>query len=58
VEVLDLASGRRTHWKDLSPADPAAVLMVRPILIARDGRSYVYSYTRSTEDLYLAEGLR
>ena len=58
VEVLDLASGRRTPWKELSPADPAGVLMVRPILIARDGKSYVYSYTRSTEDLYLAEGLQ
>jgi len=58
VEILDLASGRRTPWRELSPADPAGVLMVRPILIARDGKSYVYSYTRSTEDLYLAEGLR
>jgi hypothetical protein len=58
VEILDLATGRRTPWNALSPADPAGVLMVRPILISRDGRSYVYSYTRSTEDLYLAEGLK
>ena len=27
-------------------------------LIAPDGKSYVYSYSRLTEDLYLAEGLK
>jgi predicted Ser/Thr protein kinase len=58
VEVLDLASGRRTPWKTLAPADPAGVLTVRPVLVSPDGRWYVYSYTRQTEDLYLAEGLR
>ncbi len=58
VEVLDLATGRRTPWKTLAPPDPAGVSMVRPVLLSRDGKSYVYSYTRQTEDLYLAEGLR
>ena len=28
------------------------------VLIARDGKSYVYSYSRLIEDLYLAEGLK
>jgi hypothetical protein len=29
-----------------------------PILISPDGKAYVYSYTRLTADLYLAEGRR
>ena len=58
VEVLDLATGGRTPWKTLSPADPAGVRAIRPVLISADGKSYVYSYTRQTEDLYVAEGLK
>ena len=58
VERLDLATGRRTPWKQLAPADPAGVGSLSSILIAPDGKSYVYSYSRLTEDLYLAEGLK
>ena len=58
VEVLDLATGRRTPWKQLAPADPAGVGSLSSVLIAPDGKSYVYSYSRLTEDLYLAEGLK
>ena len=58
VEVLDLATGRRTPWRQLAPADPAGVGSLSSILIAPDGKSYVYSYSRLTEDLYLAEGLK
>jgi Tol biopolymer transport system component len=58
VELLELATGRRTPWKSLAPADPAGVQGLSSILIALDGKSYVYSYSRLTEDLYLAEGLK
>jgi Tol biopolymer transport system component len=58
VEVLDLATGRRTPWKQLAPADPAGVGSLSSILIAPDGKSYVSSSSRLTEDLYLAEGLK
>ena len=40
------------------PPDPAGVDQVGPVLIAPDGKSYVYSYRRVLDDLYLATGLR
>jgi Tol biopolymer transport system component/predicted Ser/Thr protein kinase len=58
IELLDLATGRRTPWKELAPADPAGVASLSSVLIAPDGKSYVYSYSRLTEDLYLADGLK
>ena len=58
VELLDLATGKRTPWKELAPADPAGVSSLSSILIAPDGKTYVYSYSRLTEDLYLATGLK
>jgi len=58
ISIVDVSSGRRTLWKELTPPDPAGVLMIGPILITPDGKSYVYSYRRTLEDLYLAEGLK
>jgi Tol biopolymer transport system component len=58
VDLLELATGRRTMWKELAPADPAGVASLSSILITPDGKTYVYSYSRLTEDLYLAEGLK
>jgi len=58
VEIVDLANGRRTPWRTLAPADPAGVFPISPILISADGRSYVYSYKRLTEDLYVVGGLK
>ncbi len=58
VEMVDLATGRRTLWRDLAPADPAGVNVISSVLITPDGKSYVYSYSRLIEDLYLADGLK
>jgi WD40 repeat protein len=55
---LELATGRRTLWKELMPADRAGVEIVGPILIAPSGDSYVYSYRRLLSTLYIAEGLK
>ena len=58
IYIVDVSSGRRTLWKELTPPDPAGVLTIGPIFITPDGKSYAYSYRRTLEDLYLAEGLR
>jgi hypothetical protein len=58
VFVLDVATGRRTLWKDILPPDPAGILGLWPILITPDGKSYAYSYRRILGDLYLAEGFK
>ena len=46
VDLLDVASGKRRPWKELTPPDPAGVLAIGPILLSADGLSYVYSYRR------------
>ena len=58
VELVDVRTGRRTVWKEIRPPDPSGVDQVGPIMIAPDESSYVYSYRRSLDDLFLATGLK
>ena len=58
VEKVDVKTGRRTLWKELRPPDPSGVEQVGPIQIAPDDTSYVYSYRRALDELYLATGMR
>ncbi len=58
VYRLDPATGQRTSWKELMPADPAGVATIGPILITPDGKTYVYGFHRTLADLYLVEGLK
>jgi hypothetical protein len=58
VDIVDVESGRRTLWKEIRPPDPSGVEQVGPIQIAPDEISYVYSYRRALDDLYLATGLK
>jgi dipeptidyl aminopeptidase/acylaminoacyl peptidase len=58
VYRLDLATGRRETWKTFAPADPAGVIAVGPVLLSADGKSYVYSYRRILDDLYIVTGAR
>jgi hypothetical protein len=58
LALLDLSTGRKEPWKVLSPADPAGVMGVGAVCITPDGRSYLYSYERILNDLFLVDGLR
>jgi eukaryotic-like serine/threonine-protein kinase len=58
VFKLNLATGKREPWKDLTPSDPAGVGGIAPIHITPDGKSYVYSLYRDLCDLYLVKGLK
>ena len=58
VYQLDLATGKRTLWRSLAPADPAGVSQIGPIVMTPDGASYIYGYHRTLSDLYLVEGLK
>jgi Tol biopolymer transport system component len=58
VDRIDLASGRRTSWLTLMPADRAGLLDLGFVLLSTDAQAYVYSYRRVLSTLYLAEGLR
>ncbi|HYX21240.1 MAG TPA: WD40 repeat domain-containing serine/threonine protein kinase [Thermoanaerobaculia bacterium] len=58
IDLVDIATGQRTLWKELRPPDPAGVLQVGPAAIAENGKAFVYSYRRVLYELYLASGLR
>jgi hypothetical protein len=46
------------HHEEIRPPDPSGVDQVGPMLIAPDETSYVYSYRRALDELYLATGLK
>ncbi len=58
VFVMEIATGKRSPWKQLMPSDPAGVETIGPILITPDGKSCVYGYHRTLSDLYMVEGLK
>ena len=58
VTRVDLATGKRSEWKRLEPADAAGVDSVGGINITPDEKSYVFAYTRQLSDLYVVEGLK
>ncbi len=55
---IDVATGRRSLWKEIVPPDPAGLWGITSFFIAADDRSYVYSYQRTLADLYLVSGLK
>jgi len=58
IFLLDLATGKRQLWKELSPPDASGISNVAPPAIAGDGQTYAYSYNRILSDLFLADGLK
>jgi len=58
ITRVDLATGKRTEWKQLFPADAAGVDSIGGIAITPDEKSYVYAYARELSDLYVVEGLK
>jgi hypothetical protein len=58
VYRLELATGKKTVWKQIVPIDSTGVSTIGPILITPDGKTYVYGFHRTLADLYLVEGLK
>ncbi len=58
VYRVDLATGRREPVRAFAPSDAAGVLNIGPVLLSADGESYVYSYRRILDDLYVVTGAR
>jgi WD40 repeat protein len=54
VAQVDVASGARTPWRDLQPADPTGVFSITEFKVTPDGRAYFYTYRRVLSELYLA----
>ncbi|HET7451795.1 MAG TPA: WD40 repeat domain-containing protein, partial [Thermoanaerobaculia bacterium] len=55
---IDLADGKRTLWKEISPPDPGGITGMAPVIVAPNGDSYLYGATRILSTLYLVEGLK
>ena len=58
VERLDVATGRKSLWKEIEPPDRAGVMGILNLSVTPDGASYAYSYWRMLSDLYLVDGLK
>ena len=58
VVRIDLATGKRTLWKALEPADSAGIDTIGRVNLSADTKNYVYSYVRTLSDLYSVEGLK
>jgi len=58
VERVDIATGKRTPWKTLAPADLAGVHGISQVTMTRDGRVCLYSYLRTFSDLYLVQRVK
>jgi Tol biopolymer transport system component len=56
---IDVATGRRELWKEIVPAQGAAIYNVTGGVLSADAKAYAYGLARAaTSDLYLIEGLK
>jgi hypothetical protein len=58
IDRLDLATGKRTFWREIALADPTGVGEIRGTQLTPDGRSYCYDFMRAISQLYVVDGLR
>ena len=57
VQRVDIATGKRTPVRDLTPSDPTGVEGITSTRMTRDGTGFAYSYAQRLNDLYVVEGL-
>jgi serine/threonine protein kinase/Tol biopolymer transport system component len=55
---VELDSGKRTLWKEITPPDPSGITGALNLVITPDGKSYAYTYRRVLSDLYLVPALQ
>ena len=55
---FDIVAGREQFVRELMPADPAGIVVIRFIQLTADNKSYVYSYERTLSELYTVAGLQ
>jgi Tol biopolymer transport system component len=58
VWIVDIATGKRTLWKEIRPSQPIDFRNDLHLHITPDGRAYAYNFSMQSSDLYLAQGLR
>ncbi len=58
IHRVDVTTGDREPWKEIQPDDPIGVFGVPRVFLSADGQSYVYSFVRLLDELFLVDGLR
>ena len=58
VDAIDVASGRRTPFRTLAPADLGGIISVDFVQLSENSNAYIYSYRRVLSALYQVDGLR
>jgi len=58
VSRVDVATGSRQPWKEISPSDPAGARSIPVLKFSADGKSYAYCVQRVLSDLYVVDGLK
>jgi Tol biopolymer transport system component len=58
IDRLNLATGERSRFKEISVADPTGVSTFGTVQLTPDGKCYCYSFLRSLSRLYVVEGFR
>jgi hypothetical protein len=58
IEKLDLATGRRTLIRKVSPAEALGALNIGALSLAEDAKAYAYGYLKMKSKLFVVEGAR
>jgi eukaryotic-like serine/threonine-protein kinase len=58
IHRVDLDTGERTVWRELTPPDPTGIYRVGRVRMSRDLSAYAYTYYMQLVDLHVVEGLR
>jgi hypothetical protein len=55
---VDLATGTRSLFKEITLSDPSGARWISPVIVAPDGSWYAYGYWRVLSTLFAASGAR
>jgi DNA-binding winged helix-turn-helix (wHTH) protein/Tol biopolymer transport system component len=58
VTRFEIASGRRSPWKQIPQSSARTGMKSEAIVMTPDGQSYAYTYSNHSSDLYLVQGLK
>jgi hypothetical protein len=58
IDKIDLRSGRREPFKEITPPDLQAFGGIGRVVVAPGGKAYAYQYGQYLCILYVIEGLR
>jgi eukaryotic-like serine/threonine-protein kinase len=57
IYMAEIATGKETVIRELTPRSPAGVVTVSPVVVSRDGKRFAYSYNQTLSTLFLISGL-